>query len=368
MAANDQESVYLRIIAIFAILVASVAGVALPFVIDGWYRRGHDSYGGGPATGHGKSKRRAVLILIAVGTGVMLATAMLHVMPEASEALLEGMGLDAETLAKARLADGERGQPHAAYPFGELIAMSYVLFLYIVEKELALALGRRASGTAPADAVGTTADASPLLPDNRGDGCDDAARNAAVSAHVLEVGVAVHSIVVGVAIGLETKPSVLRTLIAALYFHQAVEGVGMGESTLSPRLGTRHSVLLCALFASTTSLGGVIGLVSERASRGAPTPNSLIAQGVFGCIAGGILIYMALVSFMVTLIRTDDMHDRRRTRSRSTTATAVAQSGDGAHGHAPVHEEDIPAAGMRVVMYLSMLCGAAAMAVIKIWA
>jgi zinc transporter 1/2/3 len=367
MADDDRVSVDLRIVAIFALGVASVAGVALPFVIDWWYRRRHDSYGAGPAVGLGKSTRRVVLILIAVGTGVILATAMLHVMPEASEALLEGMGRDAETLAKARLADGERGQPHAAYPFGELIAMAVIFFFYIVEKELALALGRRASGTAPADAVGPTAEACPLLLDNRGVGDDDAARKAAVSAHVLEIGVAVHSIVIGVAIGLETKPSVLRTLLIAICFHQAAEGVGMGASILSSRLGTRHSVLLCALFASTASLGVIIGLVCERASRGARTPNSLIAQGVFGCIAGGILIYMALVSFMATLIRTDDRHDRRRTRSRSTNATAVAQSVDGAHGQEPVHEDDIPATWMRVVMYLGMLCGAAAMAVIKIW-
>ena len=84
----------LRIIAIFALAISSIVGVTLPFGIDWWHRRQHGDCEQG--AGLGRKTRRAVLILTAIGAGVMLATATLHVMPEARDVLNAGLGLDEE--------------------------------------------------------------------------------------------------------------------------------------------------------------------------------------------------------------------------------------------------------------------------------
>jgi hypothetical protein len=45
---------------------------------------------------------------------------------------------------------------------------------------------------------------------------------------VLELGIIVHSVIIGMSVGASESPSTIRPLVAALTFHQFFEGIGLG--------------------------------------------------------------------------------------------------------------------------------------------
>lgn len=49
---------------------------------------------------------------------------------------------------------------------------------------------------------------------------------------VLELGIVVHSVVIGLSMGASENPCTIKPLIAALCFHQLFEGMGMGGCIL----------------------------------------------------------------------------------------------------------------------------------------
>lgn len=46
---------------------------------------------------------------------------------------------------------------------------------------------------------------------------------------MLEVGIIVHSIIIGISLGASESPKTIRPLMAALIFHQFFEGMGLGS-------------------------------------------------------------------------------------------------------------------------------------------
>jgi zinc transporter ZupT len=49
---------------------------------------------------------------------------------------------------------------------------------------------------------------------------------------VLETGIALHSVLIGIALGVSNSPCTIRPLLAALTFHQCFEGVALGSCLL----------------------------------------------------------------------------------------------------------------------------------------
>ena len=49
-----------------------------------------------------------------------------------------------------------------------------------------------------------------------------------MAVQVLELGILVHSVIIGVSLGASLRPSTIRPLIGALSFHQFFEGIGLG--------------------------------------------------------------------------------------------------------------------------------------------
>lgn len=45
---------------------------------------------------------------------------------------------------------------------------------------------------------------------------------------VLELGIVVHSVIIGISLGASENPKTIRPLVAALTFHQFFEGMGLG--------------------------------------------------------------------------------------------------------------------------------------------
>ena len=46
---------------------------------------------------------------------------------------------------------------------------------------------------------------------------------------MLELGIIVHSVIIGISLGASESPKTIRPLVAALTFHQFFEGMGLGS-------------------------------------------------------------------------------------------------------------------------------------------
>lgn len=49
-----------------------------------------------------------------------------------------------------------------------------------------------------------------------------------INEQVLELGIVVHSVIIGISLGTSGSTSTVKTLMAALTFHQFFEGMGLG--------------------------------------------------------------------------------------------------------------------------------------------
>lgn len=121
-------------------------------------------------------------------------------------------------------------------------------------------------------------------------------RNRVIS-QVLELGIVVHSVVIGISMGATQSPKTIKPLIAALSFHQFFEGLGLGGciSQAKYKCGTITTMIL--FFSLTTPMGIGIGIaISNIYNEHSPT--ALIVEGVLNSASAGILIYMALVDLL----------------------------------------------------------------------
>ncbi|OAA81052.1 Fe(2+) transport protein 3 [Akanthomyces lecanii RCEF 1005] len=114
---------------------------------------------------------------------------------------------------------------------------------------------------------------------------------------LLEGGILFHSVFVGMTLSITVDGFVI--LLIAFVFHQAFEGLGLGSRIAAvpyPR-GSIRPWLLVVAFGVTAPLGQAIGL----GARNTYDPNSafgLIIVGVFNAISSGLLIYAALVDLL----------------------------------------------------------------------
>ncbi|KAK8564425.1 hypothetical protein V6N12_036549 [Hibiscus sabdariffa] len=105
-----------------------------------------------------------------------------------------------------------------------------------------------------------------------------------VVSQVLELGIVVHSVIIGISLGASESPKTIRPLVAALTFHQFFEGMGLGGC-------------ISQFFSLTTPVGIVIGIgVTNIYKESSPT--ALIVEGLLNAASSGILIYMALVDLL----------------------------------------------------------------------
>lgn len=115
---------------------------------------------------------------------------------------------------------------------------------------------------------------------------------------VLEFGVIFHSIFIGLTLAVTNN---FIILFVVLVFHQTFEGLGLGArlglATWPP--GTRRwtPYLLGLLYAVSTPFAIGMGLVASH-SLALEAATSKIVNGVFDAISGGILMYTALVELV----------------------------------------------------------------------
>ncbi|CAO3610389.1 unnamed protein product [Cunninghamella echinulata] len=114
---------------------------------------------------------------------------------------------------------------------------------------------------------------------------------------VLELGIVMHSIIIGITLA-NTKSEEFITLLIALVFHQFFEGVALGTrvNDLS-HAGWLRPLLMGLLYIIMTPIGIAIG-IGIHSSFNPNSSSSILASAILDSLSAGILLYNAYVSLM----------------------------------------------------------------------
>lgn len=133
---------------------------------------------------------------------------------------------------------------------------------------------------------------------------------------IFEVGVIFHSLIVGLDLGVTTG-SEFMTLLIALCFHQFFEGVAVGTAAQESIEAPSKLLMMNFLFAITTPIGQAFGIAIHSTYSSSSTA-ALWMQGIFDCVAGGILLYTGLVELLTYKMTTNQKFLSRTMRQRFT--------------------------------------------------
>jgi len=119
-----------------------------------------------------------------------------------------------------------------------------------------------------------------------------------ISAYMFELGCVIHSFLIGLSLGVTVEGrSEVTALLIALCFHQCLEGIGLSSVLVKARFSLLKSLFMIFTYAVTTPLGVAIGIaVSNSYDSSSLTANAV--QGVFDCVAGGLLLYISFVQLI----------------------------------------------------------------------
>ncbi|KAL2346552.1 hypothetical protein Fmac_000552 [Flemingia macrophylla] len=93
------------------------------------------------------------------------------------------------------------------------------------------------------------------------------------------------------------SPCTIRPLIAALSFHQFFEGFALGGCISQAQFKASSATIMACFFALTTPFGVAIG-TAISSGYNPYSPAALIAEGILDSFSSGILVYMALVDLI----------------------------------------------------------------------
>ncbi|KAG2326901.1 hypothetical protein Bca52824_009629 [Brassica carinata] len=274
-AAEKATVLKYKIGAFFSILVAGVFGVCLP--IFGL-----------------KSESNFFMFVKAFAAGVILATGFVHILPDATESLTSPC----------------LGEPWGDFPMTGLVAMAGAILTMLIEsfssgclnrsrlKKEAKTLpvstdhGDKELGSAHIHASQGHSHGSFLVPQ------DDLRKR--IVTQILELGIVVHSVIIGISLGVSPSISTIKPLLAAITFHQLFEGFGLGGCISEAKFGVKKLWIMVLFFALTAPAGIAIGIgVAEIYNENSPM--ALKVSGFLNAAAAGILIYMALVDLVAPL-------------------------------------------------------------------
>ncbi|KAF7835690.1 zinc transporter 5 [Senna tora] len=224
-----------KVVSIASVLVAGALGVSLPLLSKQI-----------PTL---NPQNDVFFMVKAFAAGVILATGFIHILPEAFEALTSPCLKD---------------NPWGRFPFSGFIAMVSSIATLMVDS---IATGYYKK------------------------------QHFKNSKQVLELGIVVHSVIIGISLGVAQSIDTIKPLLVALSFHQFFEGMGLGGCISQAKFKSRSTAIMASFFSLTTPIGiaigmGISGVYKENSQTG------LIVEGIFNSASAGILIYMALVDLL----------------------------------------------------------------------
>ncbi|KAF9915644.1 high-affinity Zn(2+) transporter zrt1 [Lobosporangium transversale] len=118
-----------------------------------------------------------------------------------------------------------------------------------------------------------------------------------ISTYILEAGIAAHSVIVGISLGVSSGTEFLG-LLAALAFHQFFEGFALGARIADLEFEKTYTHYLLALvFSLTMPIGAAIG-IGISSSYNPYSASTILIEGIFDAISTGILLYMGYVNLL----------------------------------------------------------------------
>lgn len=118
-----------------------------------------------------------------------------------------------------------------------------------------------------------------------------------ISTYLLEFGIALHSVLIGVTLGVTAESFV--ALLVALSFHQFFEGMALGAQIARvEKMSFRSAMCMVIFFAITTPIGIAIGIGIQLKTYNPKSVPSLLVNGILDSVSAGILIYVALVNLI----------------------------------------------------------------------
>ena len=305
--------------------------------------------------------QRVLRVLGALSTGIVLGTSTLHLLPEAiifmDEATGEGpVGHSAAaaqcangTVATSPASDPEAESPAPPFPYAELIMVLTAFAMFFFEKEVFAFVERRAKRKAAkkeakerrttvsqaSEPTTCESDAHAVpIPASDESGKNDADNAlAVVYSHVVELALSIHSVILGLTLGLLTEYGTVRVLVIAVAIDQFSDGVAVGATlSESKSLSWCHAGSLRTFFAWTCSLGIAIGVGIEQRG-GSADP---MAQGILAAMSAGLLLLLAMSEMLPGIIRPFS----RRNGQLAATATAATESSQESSQESTAAEDD----------------------------
>ncbi|XP_027155994.1 fe(2+) transport protein 1-like [Coffea eugenioides] len=275
---NRAEALKLKLVAIFAILVTSMIGICLPL-----FSRSVPSL---------QPDKNMFVLVKAFASGVILATGYMHVMPDSFDCLRS------QCLPE---------KPWRKFPFTTFVAMLSALVTLMIDS-FSMSYYKKciADQSSSKDVKDGALESQHIGHGHRNleaaDDDDSAASQLLryrVVAQVLEVGIVVHSVVIGLSMGATDNPCTIRPLVAALCFHQLFEGMGLGGCILQAEYGAKMKAIMVFFFSSTTPFGIALGIALSNVYSD-DSPTALIVVGLLDACSAGLLNYMALVDLLAS--------------------------------------------------------------------
>ncbi|TMX02308.1 hypothetical protein EJD97_022083 [Solanum chilense] len=285
------EALKYKLVAVASILIAGAIGVSIPIL--------------GKVIPAFRPENNVFFLIKAFAAGVILATGFVHILPDAFE-----------SLSSPCLPE----KPWGEFPFAGFIAMISAIGTMMVDL-LATSLYKNSNLTKQkpvnsdeekevhvhTHSTHGHAHGSVMLTSSEGNDELDLSRRRVIS-QVLELGILVHSVIIGVSLGASESPKTIKPLVAALTFHQLFEGMGLGGCIAEAKFKIKKAAFMAIFFSLTTPIGIAIGFgISTVYSETSPT--ALMVEGIFNSAAAGILIYMALVDLLAADFMSSRMQD-----------------------------------------------------------
>ncbi|XP_074272215.1 putative zinc transporter 8 [Silene latifolia] len=280
---DKEKSLKLKKIAIFAILVTNVIGISLPLFSTVFLALHPDKI--------------AALIVRTLASGVILSTGFMHLLSHS------WANLTSQCLPE---------YPWRMYPMTSLITM-FTTVLTMMMDTIATAYYRKKGMTSRLHHHGDGrvyvihhSENEMKLVEQSNDEIllgrivrdkETQLLRYRIVAQVLEMGIVVHSVVIGLSMGVSNDPCTIRPLVVAMCFHQLFEGMALGGCIFQADYGIKAKAIMVGFFATTTPLGIAIGLAILNVYD-ENSPAALIIAGVLNAMCSGILIYMALVGLL----------------------------------------------------------------------
>ena len=169
--------------------------------------------------------------------------------------------------------------------------------------------------------------------------------------YVLMALLSVHSVIIGVSLGLEEHVLAAIVIVVGVLAHKGSETFALMVSTHTAGLAARAQKIILALFAAMTPVGIAVGLLATT-SLGENETATAWAIGIFNSFAAGTFIYMAIVEMI------DAELARRDVRVAKFVMSVITGTDD-----VPMPTKDTD----RLVKFLLIIAGVALIAVLAQW-